>query len=71
MAEARRVLNRLSAEALRRKYTIQGHRVTGLVAAAHVYEHFSHHAGQIIYITKLKRGRKLRFTRLPKLKKTR
>jgi uncharacterized damage-inducible protein DinB len=71
VAEARRVLNRLSAEALRRKYTIQGYRVTGMVAAAHVYEHFSHHAGQIIYITKMKRGRKLRFTRLPKIKRTR
>ena len=70
VTEARRVLNRLSDETLRRKYTIQGYRVTGLVAAAHVYEHFSHHVGQIIYITKLKRGKKLRFTRLPKVKKT-
>jgi uncharacterized damage-inducible protein DinB len=68
VAEARRVLNRLPGEALRQKYTIQGYRVTGLVAAAHVYEHFSHHAGQVIYITKLKRGKNLRFTRLPKLK---
>lgn len=70
VAEARRVLNRLSAEALRREYTIQGYRVTGMVAAAHVYEHFSHHAGQIIYVTKLKRGRNLRFTRLPTTKKS-
>jgi hypothetical protein len=70
VAEAGRVLNRLSGDALLRKYFIQGHRVTGLVAAAHVYEHFSHHAGQIIYITKLKRDKKLGFTRLPKTKKT-
>jgi hypothetical protein len=71
VAEARSVLNRLSGDALERKYTIQGFRVTGLVATAHVYEHFSHHAGQIIYITKLKRGKKLGFTRLPRIKKTR
>ena len=71
VSEASRVLRRLSPESLTRKYTIQGFRVTGLVAVAHVYEHFSHHAGQIIYITKLKRGTKLRFTRLPKIKKTR
>jgi uncharacterized damage-inducible protein DinB len=71
VAEARRVLDRLPAGALARPYTIQGFRVTGLVAVAHVYEHFSHHAGQIIYITKLKRGRDLRFTRLPRVKKSR
>jgi hypothetical protein len=65
VAEASRVLDRLSSESLMRKYTIQGFHITGLVAASHVYEHFSHHAGQIIYITKMKRGKDLRFTRLP------
>jgi len=37
-----------------------------LAAFSGVYEHFSYHAGQIIYLTKLKRGKDLRFTRLPR-----
>ncbi len=67
--EACRVLDRLPAEALTRKYAIQGFHVTGLAAISRVFEHFSHHAGQIIYITKLKRGKDLRFTHLPPIKK--
>lgn len=63
--EARRVLRRLPTQALTRKYWIQGFRVTGLAAVAHVYFHFSYHAGQIIYLTKLKRARDLRLTKLP------
>src|SRR5436309_932341 len=51
--------------AFSREYGIQGYRVSGLVAIAHVYEHFAYHTGQIIYLTKLKRGKDLRFTRLP------
>jgi uncharacterized damage-inducible protein DinB len=66
---ARCVLDTLSADALTRKYTIQGYHVTGLQAISNVYEHFSHHAGQIIYVTKLKRGKDLRFTHLPPIKK--
>jgi uncharacterized damage-inducible protein DinB len=62
------VLDVLSAADLLREHTIQGFHETGLSAVAHVFEHFSHHAGQIIYLTKLKRGRDLRFTRLPKVK---
>ena len=62
------VLDGLSADDLLREHTIQGFHVTGLSAAAHVSEHFSHHAGQIIYLTKLKRGKDLRFTRLPAVK---
>jgi hypothetical protein len=67
--EASRVMGRIPPQSLARKYTIQGYRVRGLGAAAQVHEHFSHHAGQIIYITKMKRGRDLRFTRLPRIKK--
>jgi uncharacterized damage-inducible protein DinB len=59
------VLRRLSAGDLARVYTIQGYRVSGLEATYHVAEHFSHHAGQIILITKMLRGRDLKFTRLP------
>ena len=40
-------------------------------AVAHVVEHFAYHAGQIIYITKLRFGRDLGFTRLPGERKKR
>jgi uncharacterized damage-inducible protein DinB len=63
--EASDVIHQLSAEMLSREFKIQGYRVSGLVAVAHVYEHFAYHTGQIIYLTKLKRGEDLRFTRLP------
>jgi len=62
------VIAHLPEETLSRKFTIQGLHVTGIVAVAHVVEHFSYHTGQIIYITKLKSGRDLRFTRLPSVK---
>lgn len=62
------VLDGLSADDLLREYTIQGFHETGLSAVAHVFEHFSHHTGQIIYLTKLKRAKDLRFTHLPKVK---
>jgi uncharacterized damage-inducible protein DinB len=63
--EACRVLARLTAADLARVHKIQSFRVTGLVAVFHVTEHFSHHAGQIILLTKLLRGKDLRFTHLP------
>ena len=63
------VLAELSDGSLARKHTIQGLHVTGLEAVFHVSEHFSYHTGQIVYITKLKRSRDLRFTRLPKEKR--
>lgn len=69
--EACRVLGRVRESSLTKRYGIQGFRVSGLYAALHVVEHFSHHAGQIIYITKLKRGEDLKFTRLPAIKKKR
>jgi uncharacterized damage-inducible protein DinB len=63
--EADEVLANLGQPDLLRKFTIQGFRVTGLQAVWHVAEHFSFHAGQIIFVTKLKCGKDLRFTRLP------
>lgn len=66
--DASRVLAKLSDESMARKYSIQGYQVTGLEAVFHVAEHFGRHTGQIIYITKLKRGQDLRFTRLPRVK---
>jgi uncharacterized damage-inducible protein DinB len=59
------ILRQLSPLDLRRAYVIQGFSVTGLQAVLHVTEHFSHHAGQIIYLAKLRTGRNLGFTRLP------
>jgi uncharacterized damage-inducible protein DinB len=66
--EACAVLDRLPESTLHRKFTIQGLHVTGLEAVAHVVEHFAYHTGQIVYITKLKGGKDLRFTNLPKPK---
>jgi len=40
---------------------IQVYEVTCLDAVSHVVEHFAQHLGQIIYITKLRRGVDLRF----------
>jgi uncharacterized damage-inducible protein DinB len=67
--EVEAVLRRLPPEALTRRYVIQGFHVTGLAAVAHVYFHFSYHAGQIVYVTKLQKGRDLGLTRLPVTKK--
>ena len=63
--ESLQILRRLPQEAITRHYIIQGFHVTGLSAVFHVAEHFSYHAGQIIFITKIRRSRDLRFTRLP------
>ena len=66
--QACQTIDRVSSKTLSREFEIQRFRVSGLVAIAHVYEHFAYHTGQIIYLTKLKRGRDLRFTRLPSSK---
>jgi uncharacterized damage-inducible protein DinB len=71
VAEACSVLGKLSPEDLARVHTIQKYRVTGMEAALHVTEHFSHHAGQIILLTKLLRGKDLKFTHLPGERKQR
>jgi len=63
--EACETIDALPFPMFSREFDIQGYRVTGLIAVARVYEHFSHHAGQIIYLTKLKRDEDLGFTQLP------
>lgn len=63
--EAQAVLTNLRQPDLLQSYSIQGFRVTGYQAVCRVAEHFAFHAGQIIYVTKLKRGKDLKFTRLP------
>ena len=65
--EASTVMARLRPEVLTGRYRIQGYDVTGYEAAAHVIEHVAYHAGQIIYVTKLKRAKDLGFTNLPTL----
>ena len=69
VADACQVLAELSSADLARLYSIQGFRVSGLEAVAHVMEHFAYHTGQIIFVTKLKTRKDLSFTRLPAEKK--
>jgi len=51
----------LTAEQLTRTYTIQIYEVSGVEAVFHVVEHFAHHAGQIIFVTKMLTGTDLGF----------
>ena len=71
VVEAGKVLEELGPHQLMHAYSIQGFRVTGLYVVAHVVEHFAYHTGQIIYITKLRFGGDLGFTRLPGERKKR
>jgi uncharacterized damage-inducible protein DinB len=61
--EATGVIERLSAEQLLERRTIQGYDKTVFEAIYHVVEHFSHHAGQILYATKLLTRKDLGFYR--------
>jgi uncharacterized damage-inducible protein DinB len=69
VTDAARVMRKLDEAALARTYSIQGFRVTGLRAIFHVAEHFSHHTGQIILLTKMLAGKDLKFTHLPEGRK--
>jgi uncharacterized damage-inducible protein DinB len=66
--DAKRVIETTPVSTLLREFDIQGYHVAGASAVTWVYEHFAYHAGQIIYLTKLKRGEDLHFTRLPHYK---
>lgn len=63
--EACAVLDGLSSAELETVYAIQKYRVTGFQAISHVTDHFAYHSGQIAFITKLRLGQDLGFTRLP------
>jgi uncharacterized damage-inducible protein DinB len=65
VGEACRIVRKLNIESLERTYSIQKFQVTGYEAVFHVAEHFSHHAGQIILLTKMLTGSDLKFTNLP------
>lgn len=58
------VLANFPVERLMEKKVIQGFNQTALQVIFHVVEHFSFHAGQIIYITKLRKGMDLKFYNL-------
>lgn len=58
---ASKVLNRLTEADLLAPYEIQGYKVTGLAAVYQVVEHFGLHYGQMVYATKLLRGKDLGF----------
>lgn len=65
VGDACEIIDGLSAETLLQQFRIQGYDVSGLAAVLRVYEHFAYHVGQIMYLTKLRCGKDLRFTRLP------
>ncbi|HEV8597747.1 MAG TPA: DinB family protein [Gemmatimonadales bacterium] len=58
------VLARTSPAALGERRSVQGREVTLLEAVYHVVEHLALHAGQIIYIAKLRSGHDLEFYRM-------
>lgn len=47
------VMNNMTPKQLTQAVVIQGYEMTALAAVFHVVEHFSLHAGQIVYATKL------------------
>jgi len=53
VVEVDKVLRGFEPARLLDEYRIQGTEVTALAAIFHVTEHFSMHAGQVLYITKL------------------
>ncbi len=61
VAKAVALIRTLPPERLADRMTIQGYDVTVLEAIVHVIEHFSGHAGQIIFATKLLTGEDLAF----------
>jgi hypothetical protein len=62
--EADTTLKNFDANCLLEKRTIQGLDITCLGAIFHVVEHFSGHVGQIIYVTKMRSGKDLKFYNL-------
>lgn len=59
--EADRVLQAFPRHQLLTKRMIQKYEETALQAIFHVVEHFSYHTGQIVYVTKLRQKKDLRF----------
>ncbi|MBI4546592.1 MAG: DUF1572 family protein [Ignavibacteriae bacterium] len=64
LREADRALEQFDLSKLLEVRHIQVYDVSCLYAISQVVEHFSHHLGQIIYITKLRTGKDLKFYNL-------
>ena len=64
VTEASQILESFPVTRLLETRKIQGFDNTALQAIFHVVEHFSLHTGQVIYITKLREGRDLKFYNL-------
>jgi uncharacterized damage-inducible protein DinB len=64
VTEASQILESFPVGRLLETRKIQGFDTTALQAIFHVVEHFSLHTGQVIYITKLREGRDLKFYNL-------
>ncbi len=62
--EADAVIARTDPATLDTSFAIQGRRVTALEAIYHVVEHLALHAGQILYIAKLRSARDLGFYKM-------
>lgn len=60
LQEADEIIAALDEKDLQSRRQIQGREVTKLEAVFHVVEHFSHHTGQIIILTKLRTGEDLK-----------
>ncbi len=58
------VLAAFPMEKLLSTYEIQKYNVTAMEAILHITEHFSYHVGQIVYITKQRTGKDLKFYNL-------
>lgn len=63
VGEAAGILKQVSASRLHAPLRIQNYEVTVLEAIYHVVEHYSQHAGQIMYATKLLTGTDLEYYR--------
>jgi uncharacterized damage-inducible protein DinB len=61
VAQAAGIIREVPAHRLTERILPQGYDVTVLEAIAHVVEHFSHHTGQIILLTKMVTGEDLGF----------
>lgn len=64
LKEVCEIIEHVDVSQLSERRVIQGNEVSVMEAIYHVVEHFSMHAGQIIYITKLHQGNDLAFYRI-------
>lgn len=60
-SQLNRYFQELTENDLEEIYSIQGFKVTGFSAIAHVMEHFSYHTGQITLLTKIQTGKETGF----------